>query len=123
MYRKKPARRVKRSADYSLRGVYKSFLKYKGFVSGNAGDYITQRLPKMFSMYYRLGELFNRKLTKNSLTSEIVGFPEKSALVELRMAGYFQRAMEIGGAKDVIVKIVKSVSKGDSLIEMTSTWS
>ena len=52
----------------------------------------------------------------------ITQFPEPSALVEARIAGWMQRALEINGCKNANPKITKSMTKGDSLTEFTVTW-
>jgi hypothetical protein len=42
--------------------------------------------------------------------------------VEARIAGWMQRALEINGCKNIIVKMPKSLTKGDPVTEYLVNW-
>ena len=49
-------------------------------------------------------------------------FPELERLVELRICGWIERALEISGSKSVNVRITKSLTKQDAVTEIIVEW-
>jgi hypothetical protein len=53
---------------------------------------------------------------------QVTKFDERSELIESRIAGWIERAMEIHGFGYVLVDITKSLAHGDELTEFHVSW-
>jgi len=104
------------SADYSLKGVYRYFVKL-----GSPG-FIISRGSKIFSNYYRPAELTVVDKGPNHATLHITHFPEPHTLIEFRLGGWVERALELSGCKSIRVDITKSLTRGDSVTELKAKW-
>ena len=104
------------SADYALRGPYSIYVKL-----ASAG-FILSRGSRIMAQYYNPCEL---KVIENKPTRgvvQIVKFDEPSSLVEMRIGGWIERALEIGLKKLKTAEITKSLAKGDAMTEFVFEW-
>ena len=104
------------SAEAALTGVYKFFVKAASphFIIGKAG--------KIFTTYYRPSNIQVVKKEEKTVTLHITRFEEPSELIEYRIGGWMERALEISGSKNVEVKITKSLTRGDEVSEFILKW-
>jgi hypothetical protein len=103
------------SADEGLKGLYAVFLKV-----GSPG-FIVSRGSRVITQYYKPCELKVVESCSDHATVQIVEFPEPSRLIELRIAGWMGRAIELTG-KTNTVKINKSMAGGDAVTEFEVRW-
>ena len=101
----------KYSAEVGLTGIYKFFVKASSpaFIIGLGG--------KILSTYYRPSEMKVVNSTSNSIVMHITKFPEINAVIENRVAGWVQKALEISGCKNVNIQITQSLTKGNPVTE------
>jgi hypothetical protein len=104
------------SADKALTGIYKIFVK------ASTPSYIVQRASRVFATYYRPCEMTITSKTENGVTLEITNMTTSDEVIEYRIAGWMQRALEISGATNIQIKFSKSITKGDNLTEMVLSW-
>ncbi len=52
----------------------------------------------------------------------ITKFSEPSNLIENRIAGWMEKALEISGCKNVRIQITQSLARGGPLMEIIATW-
>ncbi len=104
------------SADYALHGIYKWFVKI-----GSPG-FIISRASTIFSTYYKPSEMKPVENFPKRAVVHITHFPEPNRLIELRIGGWIERALEISGCKDLKVEITKSLTKGDPVTEFVMEW-
>lgn len=104
------------SADYSLHGIYAIFVKI-----GTPG-FIIKRGTKIMSQYYNQSELVVVSEEDKKVVVHITKFAEPDRLVEMRVAGWIERALEVSGQKNVKVDITRSLSTGDILTEYMVNW-
>lgn len=104
------------SAERGLSGVYKIFVKL------GSPKFIVGRAATIFSSYYRPSKIEVAEESDKKIVLHITEFPELERLVELRICGWIEKALEISGAKDVTVELTKSLPKGDSVTEITIAW-
>lgn len=104
------------SADFSLKGVYKVFVKVASPI------FIMSRASIIFSAYYKpsIMKLVDKSSKKGII--HILKFPEPDTYVDFRIGGWIERALEICGCKDVKITITKSLAKGDRLTEIVGEW-
>ena len=104
------------SADFALRGIYKVFVKI-----GSPG-FIIDRASAIFSNYYRPSKMEVVERGKNRAVLHITEFGKPHIVVEYRIAGWIERALEISGCKDLKITITKSLTRGDKYTEIVGEW-
>lgn len=104
------------SADYSLKGIYKIFVKL------GSPEFMLRRAGTILPIYYTPSEMKVVECRKGQGIMQITRFQDMDPVVEIRIAGWMERAMEISGGKQPNIKITKSLTTGDSLSEFLATW-
>ena len=104
------------SADYSLKGIYKIFVKL------SSPESIVRRAGSILPMYYTPSEMKVVESRKGQGIVQITKFPDMDQVLEIRIAGWMERALEISGGKQPNIKITRSLTAGDSLSEFLATW-
>ncbi len=104
------------SADATLTGVYKIFVKVAN------PSYIIKRASKITATYYENVVVDSGEETKNSVVVTIYKFEQIDKLIEHRIGGWMERALELSGCSDVKMRITKALSKGDIETRYEITW-
>jgi hypothetical protein len=104
------------SAEMGLKGVYKIFVKVA------SPNYIMQRAGRVFTSYYSPSEISVVDSHDKGLTLHITKFPDPEEVIEYRIAGWCERALEFTNCKEVRANVTKSLAKGDSLTEIVINW-
>ena len=104
------------SAESALTGIYKFFIKTASPV------FIIERAGKIFSTYYQPSEMKLVEKGSEYVVLHITKFDEPNILIEKRIAGWIERAMEIHGLGYVSVTIDKSLTRGDAVTEIRVKW-
>jgi hypothetical protein len=106
----------KYSAQKALTGIYRIFVK------ASSTSYIIERASRIFNTYYRPCEMNVIHRTKNLVALHISDMTESDEVIDYRIAGWIQRAMEISGARNVVIKVTESIAKGDEITQMELRW-
>jgi hypothetical protein len=104
------------SADYSLKGIYKIFVKL------GSPEFMLRRAGTILPIYYTPSEMTVVECRKGQGIMQITQFPDMDQVLEIRIAGWMERAIEISGGKQPNIKITKSLTAGDPLSEFLATW-
>ena len=104
------------SAEKGLTGIYKMFVKM------GSPAFIISRAAKVFSAYYKDSNIKVLSSTKKSVILMVNEFPEYVDVVEHRITGWMDKALEISGCKNVKTQVVHSFLKGDPFTEFFITW-
>jgi hypothetical protein len=104
------------SAESALTGIYKFFIK------AATPFFIIERAGRIFSTYYQPTVMEVVEKGNDYVILHITLFDEPSSLIEGRIAGWIEKAMEIHGVSFVTVDIKKSLAKGDPLTEIFVKW-
>lgn len=104
------------SADYSLTKMYRLFVKT------GSPEYIIQRLSSILPMYYQPCSSEAVELKSNYFLVRVMDFPENNEVIEQRIAGWLERALEISGAAEPSVVITKSCSQNYPYSEFEGKW-
>lgn len=104
------------SAEMALTGIYKFF------IMAASPFFIISKASKILSTYYRPSDIVVVEKGNSWVIVNITLFDEPSLIIECRICGWIQRALEISGAKDVIVNVQKSMAKGDDVTELRMSW-
>lgn len=104
------------SAETALTGIYKFFVK------AASPHFIIDRAGRIFTTYYQPCEMKVADKGDKFVVLHITHFEEPSRLVEGRIGGWIERAMEIHGVNSLRVTIDKSLAKGDPVTEIRVSW-
>lgn len=104
------------SADFALKGIYRIFVQL------GSPEFFLDRAAIMLPTYYKPSKMQLIEKSKNSGTVRIVEFPEIDPYVEARIMGWINRALEISGCKNLLVRTTASHTKGQPYTEITATW-
>ncbi|MCK5028367.1 MAG: hypothetical protein KAR57_01945 [Bacteroidales bacterium] len=104
------------SAEQGLKGVYKIFVRIA------SPNYLMQRARRVFTSYYSPSEISVANSHDKGLTLHITKFPNPEEVIEYRIAGWCEKALEFTNCKNVKANITQSLAKGDELTEIVITW-
>lgn len=104
------------SAESALTGIYKFFIK------AASPSFIVDRAGRVFSTYYQPCKMDVVGKGEDWVKLQITDFDESSRLIEHRIGGWIERAIEIHGVSFVTVEINKSVANGDPCTEFMVKW-
>ena len=99
------------SAEVGLTGIYRFFVK------ASSPSFIISMGGKILSTYYRPSEMKVASSTNNNIIMHITKFPEINVIIENRVAGWVQKALEISGCKNVNILISQSLTRGNPVTE------
>jgi hypothetical protein len=105
----------KYSAQKALTGIYKIFVK------AASPAYIVQRASRVFATYYQPCEMRVVNATADSCMIEISKMDKRYDIIDNRIAGWIETALEISGAKEIKV-LVSSKPEDDSIREINVSW-
>src|SRR3989304_8214542 len=94
------------SAEVALTGIYKIYVKLsKPF-------HLVDRASRIFAAYYYDSVMSTRNPEKTSIEVIIEKFDVPSDVIEYRIGGWIEKALEISGCTDINIQLVKSLAKG-----------
>jgi hypothetical protein len=104
------------SADTGLHGIYRVFVRVLH------PAYLIQRASRILSTFYRASKMEVIEQSSNSVILHITEFGTPHVIIEKRIGGWIERAMEITRCKDINIQIPKSMAKGDPITEYKISW-
>ncbi len=104
------------SADSALTGIYKVFIKV------SSPNFIISRAGKIFETYYRPSKIEVVSNVGKTVNLHITEFPEPNKVIDYRIAGWMERALEINNCKNVRVNLPQMMSGGFNVTEFDISW-
>ncbi len=104
------------SAELALHGIYKLYVKV------SKPGHIIERASRILPAYYRPSYMETSERTPNTVKLIMSDFDEPSDIVEYRIIGWIEKALEISGCKGVNVEIIESMSKGSTKTVFLCSW-
>lgn len=104
------------SADYSLKGIYKMFVRF------GSVKFLIDKSSAILPTYYDSCRIEVKEFSDNKSVLHISEFPVPDAIIDSRIGGWVERALEISGCKDIRVVISQSLAKGDPVTELKISW-
>ena len=104
------------SAEYGLKGLYKVLVKL------SSPQILIKKAGPIINSYYKPSSIEVADYGNNFVILHITEFPEMDKMIEYRMAGWMERALEICGCKHISIKINKSLTENDPYTEYLITW-
>lgn len=104
------------SADIALTGVYKLYVKF------SSPGHIIDRASRVFAAYYQPCELVAANFKPKSVEIIIKKMTQPHAVIEHRIGGWMERALEISGCKGIKIEIPKSLTTGSMETVFSISW-
>ena len=104
------------SAEKALRGIYKVYVKF------SSANHIISRAQRIISAYYSPSTLEIVNNLDKSVQVVITQFEGSNSVIENRLAGWYESALEISGCKGVQVNILTSIANGDKTTTFECKW-
>ncbi len=104
------------SAELALHGIYKLYVKV------SKPGHIIERASRILPAYYRPSHMETAERTSNSVKLVMSDFDEPTDIVEYRIIGWIEMALEISGCKEVNVEIIESMTKGSQKTVFLCSW-
>lgn len=104
------------SAEKSLKGIYKVFIKI------GSVHFLIKKASTILPTYYENSRIEMKEVGDHSTVMHITRFDEPDVLIDNRICGWIERAMEISGCRTTDIQITKSLAKGDPVTEIRTKW-
>lgn len=107
--------RSEKVIEAQLQGIYKIFVKL-----GSPGFVIT-RISAVHATYFKDVHIIP-ELQDHSATIKYVGFAKHHDIMQFIILGFYRKALELCGAKQVSLNFTVSISEGAAFSELNITW-
>jgi hypothetical protein len=102
--------------EKQLEGIYKSFIKQ------GSPEFLLKRLAAVHVTYYKGFSVEVEMDSAHKATVHYTGFEKQHYLSEYGIIGFFRKALEISGAKNVAAGFTTKISAGTGVAELALTW-
>jgi hypothetical protein len=108
--------RSEQVVDSQLRGVYRIFIKL-----GSPG-YVIKRIAAVHETYFDGIQIIPEVDDSRQASIKYVGFKKRHAILQYTIIGFFRKALELSGAKQVKVNFKVPMSDDAAYSEVAITW-
>lgn len=105
------------SAEESLKGIYKFFIKF------GTPDFIIGKASSILPTYYHPSSMELVEKKEKQLLLRITKFDSPHQVIEFRIKGWIERALEMSGTKFPRVIIKTSMTNGAPYTDFIVSWS
>ena len=103
--------------EKQLEGMYKAFIKQ------GSPEFLLKRLAAVHETYYKGVSAKVEMDSACKATIRYTGFEKQHHLAEYGIIGFFRKALEISGAKNVAAEFTNKISAGTGIADLSLTWS
>lgn len=110
---------IKRSeavVEKQLKGIYKVFIQF------GTPKFVLNRMSIVDRTYFRGVDVEVSLLESNKAIVKYTGFSKQHRLMGLLLTGFYKKALEISGAKNVTTKFATSIEEGKGYCELIIVW-
>ena len=104
------------SAESALTGIYKLYVRL------SSPGHIINRASRIFSAYYNPAEIETKNFKEKSVEVHMTKFYPPNDLIEYRIGGWIEKALELSGCDSVDVILEKSLARGDFSTVYKINW-
>jgi hypothetical protein len=102
--------------ERQLRGIYKAFVKL------GSPEFVIKRIAAVHATYFQ-GVPIDVKLEGNNRALvRYSGFEKQHRIMGFAIVGFFKKALEISGAKDVVIRFSVPIEEGKEYSELSIAW-
>ena len=103
-------------AESTLKGIYRFFLM------ATPSRMVVSTGGRILTTFYRPVDFKLVESGSGSAKVHVTRIEDPSGVIENRIGGWIERALEIQGIKAARVEITQSLAKGDPMTEITISW-
>ena len=103
--------------ERQLRGIYKAFVKL------GSPEFVIKRIAAVHATYFQGVPIEVKLLGKGRALVKYMGFEKQHRIMGFAIVGFFKKALEISGAKDVAIYFSTPIEKDKGYSELSIAWS
>jgi hypothetical protein len=108
--------RAEKVIEAQLRGVYKVFIQM------GSPAFVIKRIAAVHATYFRGVNIIPELDDSNLAVIKYAGFASRHEIMSYAIIGFFRKALDISGAKQVKVEFSIPISAGGDYAELLITW-
>jgi hypothetical protein len=103
--------------EQQLSGIYKMFVRF------GTPQFVLNRISVIHQTYFRGVGVSMSMPTANRAVLKYTGFAKQHRLIGFTIIGFYRKALEISGAKDVNANYTTFIEEGKGYCELHLSWS
>ncbi len=103
--------------ERQLRGIYKAFVKL------GSPEFVIKRIAAVHATYFQGVPIEVQLQGNNRAVVKYTGFEKQHRIMGFAIVGFFKKALEISGAKDVVIYFAIPIEEGKGYSELSIAWS
>jgi hypothetical protein len=104
------------AVERQLRGIYKAFVKL------GSPEFVIKRIAAVHATYFQGVPIEVKLLGHGKALIRYTGFEKQHRLMGFVIIGFFKKALEISGAKDVALHFTTPIEEGKGYAELSLSW-
>jgi hypothetical protein len=109
-------RRSEAVAEYQLGDTYRSFVRR------GAPQFVIQRIATIHQTFFVGAQVQVQSLSDEAASIRYVGFRKEQRLIEYIQIGFYRKALELCGARNIVVEATVSIAEGREYSELSLGW-
>jgi hypothetical protein len=102
--------------ERQLKGIYKAFVKF------GSPEFVIKRIAAVHATYFQGVPIEVQMPEKNRAVVKYTGFEKQHRIMGFAIVGFFKKALEISGAKDVAIYFSTPIEEGKEYSELSIAW-
>src|SRR6201987_2805618 len=103
--------------EKQLRGIYKAFVKL------GSPEFVIKRIAAVHATYFQGVPIEVQLQGHGKAVVKYTGFEKHHRIMGFAIMGFFKKALEISGAKDVVLRFTVPIEEGKAFSELSISWS
>jgi hypothetical protein len=103
--------------ERQLRGIYKAFVKF------GSPEFVIKRIAAVHATYFQGIPIDVQLQGTGNAVVKYTGFEKQHRIMGFAIIGFFKKALEISGAKDVVIYFLTPIGEDKGYSELSITWS
>ena len=103
--------------ERQLRGIYKAFVKL------GSPEFVIKRIAAVHATYFQGVPIDVQLPARGQAIVRYTGFEKQHRIMGFAIIGFFRKALEISGAKDVKLHFATPIDEGKPYSELSISWS
>jgi hypothetical protein len=102
--------------ERQLRGIYKAFVKF------GSPEFVIKRIAAVHATYFQGVPIEVHTPGKGTALVRYTGFERQNRIMGFAIIGFFKKALEISGAKEVNIHFSVPIEEGKPFCELSIAW-
>ena len=102
--------------EKQLRGIYKAFVKL------GSPEFVIKRIAAVHATYFQGVPIEVNLQGSGKAVVRYTGFEKQHRIMGFAIIGFFKKALEISGAKDVVLRFTTPIEEGKEFAELSISW-